>query len=376
MSRRMPWKLKKAAMNRRVYNFGAGPAMLPEPILIQAQEEFFDWNHLGMSILEVGHRTPQFMQLLEHAENTLRELLKIPDDYSVLFLGGAARTQFSMIPLNFLNSEQKAAYIITGIWSQIAFDEARLLKSAYSIANTESSGFTATPDLTQCTLKANTSYIYYTPNETVNGVRFSNVPNLGNIALIADMTSSLLSEPLDVSQFGLIFAGAQKNIANAGLTVVIIRNDLLEQQIKSSIPTMLNYKVHMDQHSLYATPPVFNCYIAAKMFDWLKQQGGVDVMYQRNQAKSKKLYDFIDNSEFYLTKVETQARSLVNVCFALSKPELENSFLLAAQQQGLVALKGHRLVGGLRASLYNAMPMEGVDALIQFMSEFEKDNEY
>lgn len=362
--------VKRLAMNSRVYNFGAGPAMLPESVLKQAQEEFLNWRHMGMSVLEVGHRTPQFSELLAHAERSLRELLRIPEHYHVLFLGSAARTQFAMIPMNFLRPEQQAAYIVTGIWSQLALEEAQYLKKAYSLGNDSSAAYLSIPTQQQLTLKENTSYVYYTPNETVNGVRFPYVPKVNGVPLIADMTSCLLSEPIDVSQYALIFAGAQKNIANAGLTLVIIHDDLLKRVPEPVVPTMLRYKTQVEHHSVYATPPVFNCYLAAKMFDWIKEQGGVESLFRQNCLKAAKLYQYLDTSDFYSTAVNPEARSIMNVCFSLKKNELENAFLHAAEQRGLCALGGHRLVGGLRASLYNAMPMAGVDSLIDFMEAF------
>ncbi|KTD70391.1 phosphoserine aminotransferase [Legionella santicrucis] len=361
-------------MTTRVYNFGAGPAMLPECILREAQEEFLDWKNLGISVLEIGHRSSEFMALLNHAEQTLRELLTIPKNYQILFLGGAARTQFAMIPMNLLHPNEQAGYIITGIWSHIAFSEAQYLKKAYCIASSEKNSYKNIPSAKDWEINENTAYVYYTANETVNGVQFPYVPPITEIPLVADMTSSLLSEPLDVSKFGLIFAGAQKNIANAGLTIVIIRDDLLERAPNPPVPTMLHYKTQAEHHSLYATPPVFNCYLADKMFRWIKAQGGVDEMYRLNCQKATKLYQYLDSSEFYSTDIDNDARSIVNVCFSLKNTRLENEFLRLAQLRGLYALKGHRLVGGIRASLYNAMPMAGVDALIEFMSEFAKEN--
>ena len=358
-------------MKRPIYNFGAGPAMLPQSVLIEAQAELLDWQHLGMSILEVGHRTPEFIALLEHAKQSLRCLLSIPANYQILFLGGAARTQFAMIPMNFVSPAEQAAYIVSGIWSKMAFLEAKHLKKAYCISSEVNDTFTSVPDFSQLSIEDNTSYLYYTPNETVNGIRFPSVPNTHGIPLIADMTSCLLSEPIDVSQYGLIFAGAQKNIANAGLTVVIIRDDLLKNSPNPSIPSMMDYAVQAQHQSLYATPPVFNCYLADKMFDWIKAQGGVAALSKINSEKAAKLYQFIDTSAFYSTRVDKQARSLMNVCFDLKRPELNDEFINKAHAKGLLALGGHRAVGGVRASIYNAMPMEGVDALIHFMSEFE-----
>lgn len=357
-------------MMSRTVNFGAGPAALPESILLEAQAELLNWQGLGVSVLEVGHRTPQFQHLLHEAERDLRELLTIPDEYHVLFLGGAARTQFAMIPLNCLRDTQQAGYLVSGVWSSLAFDEARKLKTAYCLGSTETDGFRHAPDVVSLACRENTAYVYYTPNETVNGIRFPTVPKTGGIPLVADMTSCLLSEPITVTDFGLIFAGAQKNIAPAGLTIVIVRPDMLALDPHTVLPTMLDYRTHVAHQSLYATPPVFNCYMAAKMFRWVKAQGGVQALYEENLRKAHRLYDYIDTSDYYHCVIEKQSRSLMNVCFSLNNQALEEDFLMQANQNGLYALKGHRLVGGLRASLYNTMPMAGVEALIAFMQEF------
>lgn len=356
----------------RVYNFGAGPAALPESILLEAQAELLNWQGLGVSILEVGHRTPEFQRLMQEARADLRELMSIPDDYSVLFLGGAARAQFAMIPMNLVKENQKAAYIISGVWSSLAFDEACQLKPAYCVANSQVGGFRHAPDVNHLVMTDDTAYVYYTPNETINGVRFASVPATGNVPLIADMTSCLLTEPVNVADYGLIFAGAQKNIAPAGLTLVIIRNELMATRPTSSLPTMFDYRTHIAHQSLYATPPVFNCYMAAQMFKWIKAQGGVQNLHEKNVKKAAKLYDYIDSSPFYQCLVEKSARSLVNVCFSLCDESLEKEFLTRASLNGLYALQGHRQVGGLRASIYNAMPMAAIDALIAFMQDFSK----
>lgn len=358
----------------RVYNFGAGPAMLPESILKQAQEELLDWHGLGVSVLEIGHRTDEFTTLLQHAEATLRELLTIPSNYHILFLGGAARTQFAMVPMNLLKPKKHAGYIVSGIWSKMALQEAERLKKAYSVASTEASYFSTIPEQSELHIQDDTSYIYFTPNETVNGVRFPYVPKVRGIPLIADMTSCLLSEPINVSDYDLIFAGAQKNIANAGLTVVIVKEELLSQEPEPAIPTMLSYKVQVEHHSLYATPPVFNCYLAAKMFDWIKERGGIDALYGQNCRKAALLYQYLDSTDFYTTPVSPDARSIMNICFSLENKALEGQFLQLAKQRGLYALQGHRFVGGMRASLYNAMPLEAVELLIDFMTEFAKEH--
>lgn len=358
-------------MNRG-YNFGAGPAMLPEELLLEVQTELLNWQDSGMSVMEIGHRTKEFVHLMEQAEQQLRDLLTIPDNYHVLFLGGPARLQFSMIPMNFLAKEHAAGYLISGLWSSMALEEASRLKQAYCVASSEKTGFTSIPDIHDYQLKNETSYVYYTPNETVNGVRFSKPPTMGDTPLIADMTSCLLSEPVSIADYGLIFAGAQKNIANAGLTVVIVRDELIQTINNDSLPLLLDYRTHITHKSLYATPPTFNCYVALKMFEWVQRQGGVSSIYNENRAKAHKLYQVIDTSDFYHCKVAVADRSLMNVCFTLTRPEQEELFLSEAKDNGLLALRGHRTVGGLRASLYNSMPMEGVDRLIEFMIGFAK----
>ncbi|MFT4058242.1 MAG: 3-phosphoserine/phosphohydroxythreonine transaminase [Legionella sp.] len=361
-------------MITRNYNFGAGPAMLPESILREAQAELLDWNNTGMSVMEIGHRTPEFMSLCNHAEQTLRYLLAVPQNYQILFLGSAGRTQFSMIPMNLLQPNEQAGYLDTGIWSHMALLEAQNLKKAYCIASDALNGYTSIPAQRVWDIKENTTYVYFTPNETINGTRFPFVPKLSEGYLVADMTSCLLTEPININDYGVIFAGAQKNIANAGLTIVIIRNNLLERAPNPTVPSMMNYQLQAEYRSLYATPPTFNFYIAAKMFDWIKAQGGINVLYQRTQEKAAKIYQFLDSTDFYITRVEKEARSLVNICFSLKDKSLETTFLQQANQRGLYALKGHALVGGVRASMYNSMPLSGVDALIKFMAEFAKEN--
>lgn len=358
------------SVKTRAYNFGAGPAMLPESVLLEAQAELLDWRGLGMSVLEIGHRTPEFMALMEEAQALLRELLAIPKDYHVLFLGGSARMQFAMVPMNLLSHQQEAGYLISGIWSAMAYDECRRLKHAYCVASTEAGGYKQSPGPLSWQLQDNTGYVYYTSNETINGVRFEEQPQFGDIPVVADMTSSLLSETLNIADYGLIFAGSQKNIAPAGLTIVIVRADLLKKPTEYPIPTMLDYRTHVANNSLYATPPTFNCYMALQMFKWIKAQGGVAALQQLNKQKAAKLYDYIDASPLYECLVDKKSRSIMNVCFTIVRSELEPIFVTRAAQVGLLALKGHKTVGGLRASLYNAMPMAGVDALLDFMQDF------
>lgn len=363
----------KVVMSRG-FNFGAGPATLPESLLLAVQDELLEWQGTkGMSILEIGHRTSEFMHLLTQAEQLLRKLLAIPADYHVLFLGAPARSLFGMIPMNFLNNQQRAGYLVTGLWSEMAYQEAQKIKqeqAAYCIASNRTLGFNDIPAQNEWQFKPETAYVYYTPNETVNGVYLATPPIKEGISLIADMTSCLLTEPLNINNFDLIFAGAQKNIANAGMTIVIIRDSLLNKINDHRLPTMYDFRTHVKHQSLYATPPVFNCYLAYKMFQWLEQQGGITKVHEVNQAKANKLYHYIDTSHFYHCPVVKSARSMINICFSLSNPALEEIFVKQAEKQQLYALKGHRLVGGLRASLYNAMPTEGVDALIKFMEQF------
>jgi len=354
----------------RGYYFSAGPAQLPESILQEVQAELLNWHDQGCSILEIGHRTTVFENLMQEMEQDLRDLLKIPENYHVLFLGGAARTQFAMVPMNILEKNQSAAHVISGTWSELAFTEAARLTSAYCLANSVDTGYSNVPLIDQEKLQPNTAYVQYTPNETMHGVRFPETPVVGDLPLVADMTSCLLSEPVDISKYGLIFAGAQKNIAAAGLTVVIVRADWMHRKPEMLLPIMSDYRTHVKYKSLYATPPTFNCYLAAKMFAWIKQQGGVETLHAQNIKKANMLYDYIDASSFYHCRVAKNARSRMNICFALTDTNLTDEFLLRATQAGLYALNGHRQVGGLRASIYNAMPPAGVVALIDFMQVF------
>jgi phosphoserine aminotransferase len=364
----------------RGYNFGAGPATLPEAILHEVQHELLEWQETGMSILEIGHRTTQFRDLLEHTENKLRYLLNISKNYHVLFLGSAARMLFAMIPLNFLHANESAGYLVSGLWSKLAYTEAQKITHAYCIASGEEHSFTTIPPRSSWHINANTNYLYYTPNETVHGIYCPrsqlHVPNNNNrLPIIADMTSCLLTEPIKIDDYDLIFASAQKNLANAGLTVVIIRDDMLNNIRNNNLPTMLDFRTHVIHKSLYATPPTFNCYLANKMLHWIEQQGGVHVLYAINQLKAQKIYQFIDESTFYTCKVDPKYRSNINICFDVSNTNLENLFVKQATMHNLLALRGHSSVGGLRASIYNAMTMDGVDRLLEFMYEFAKEQQ-
>ncbi len=355
----------------RVYNFSAGPATLPEEVLSRAASEMLDYKGTGMSVMEMSHRSKEFISIAEQAEADLRELLNIPENYSVLFLQGGATSQFSMVPLNLLRGRNSADYINTGYWSRKAIAEAKKFCEVNIAASGEETNFTSIPPRDEWNLNPEAAYVHYTPNETIGGVEFHEVPDVGDLPLVADMSSTILSRPIDVSRFGLIYAGAQKNIGPAGLTIVIIRKDLLGGA-SSEVPTMLNYETHAKAGSMYNTPPTYSWYIAGLVFQWLKEQGGLQRMAEINKRKAEKLYTFIDNSEFYNNPVDPACRSWMNIPFTLKNPELDGKFLELAREAGLVNLKGHRSVGGMRASIYNAMPEAGVDALIGFMREFEK----
>ncbi|NVZ09239.1 3-phosphoserine/phosphohydroxythreonine transaminase [Allochromatium humboldtianum] len=357
----------------RVYNFSAGPAMLPEAVLAQARDEMLDWRGSGMCVAEMSHRGKEFMSIAAEAEADLRELLAIPANYKVLFLQGGASLQFSMIPMNLLRGAEGADYINTGSWSKKAIAEARHYGSVNVAATTESSKFTRAPAQDELSLSADAAYVHYTPNETIEGVEFPYVPETGGKPLVADMSSTILSRPIDVSKFGLIYAGAQKNIGPAGLTIVIVREDLIGQPIQGT-PTMLDYKIHADNDSMYNTPPTYAWYLAGLVFKWLKDMGGLTTMAEVNARKARKLYDVIDASSFYANPVAPTDRSWMNVPFTLANAELDEVFLKEAKAAGLTTLKGHRSVGGMRASIYNAMPEAGVDALVAFMQEFECRN--
>lgn len=354
----------------RVYNFSAGPAVIPEEVLTQAKEEMLDWQGSGMSVMEMSHRGKEFISIAEQAEADLREILAIPSNYKVLFLQGGASTQFAMIPMN-LAANGKADYINTGSWSKKAIGEAKHITQVNIAASTEDTKFTRAPEQEELKLDSGAAYVHYTPNETIGGVEFSYVPETGDVPLVADMSSTILSRPIDVSRYGIIYAGAQKNIGPAGLTVVIIRDDLIDKA-GDSVPAMLNYKTHVDNDSMYNTPPTYAWYIAGLVFQWIKRIGGLSAMAEINLRKADKLYAAIDNSAFYQNPVAHGSRSWMNVPFTLADAELDPMFLLQAKEAGLVTLKGHRSVGGMRASIYNAMPEAGVDALIAFMADFEK----
>lgn len=357
----------------RPYNFGAGPALLPEAILKTAQDELLDWQGHGMSVLEISHRHKDFMAMMEKAEADLRELMAIPANYKVLFLVSSARQQFAQVPLNILADKTRADYLDTGIWSAMAMGEAERYCQVNCAASSREGGYTSLPERDTWQLSDDSAYLYYTSNETINGVEFHEPPDVGDLTLVADMTSNFLSKPIDVSKYGVIFAGAQKNIAPAGLTIVIIREDLLGHAHPLT-PSTLDYKVVADKKSLFNTSSTMPIYMAGLMFEWVKEQGGLEAMAKLNASKAEKLYAAIDASDFYVNPIDANCRSIMNVPFLLADDSLLPDFLAKADAAGLKALKGHRYVGGLRASLYNAMPQAGVDALIDFMTEFEKQN--
>ena len=354
----------------RPYNFSAGPAQLPEAVLEQAKAEMLDWRGSGMSVMEMSHRGKEFVAIAEQAEADLRELLAIPANYKVLFLQGGASSQFAAIPLNLLRGKTKADYLNTGMWSKKAISEAKKFAQVNVVASSEAVNFTTVPARETWKCDAEAAYLHYTPNETIGGVELHTVPDV-DVPLVADFSSTLLSRPVDVSRFGLIYAGAQKNIGPAGLTLVIVREDLLGQTVAGT-PTMLDYAVMAKEGSMYNTPPTYAWYIAGLVFQWLKAQGGLSAIAARNQAKAGLLYKAIDESGFYKNPVDPAYRSWMNVPFTLPDAALDKPFLAEAKAAGLVTLAGHRSVGGMRASIYNAMPLEGVQALVDFMADFQK----
>jgi len=355
----------------RIYNFSAGPAMLPAEVVQQAASEMTDWQGSGMSVMEMSHRGREFVSIAEKAEQDLRDLLEIPDNYKVLFLQGGASSQFAMVPMNLLKGRGIADYCNTGSWSKKAIAEAKRFCNVNIVTSGESGNFTTIPPETEWSLNPEAAYVHYTPNETIGGVEFHTIPEVGNVPLVADMSSTILSRPIDVSQYGVIYAGAQKNIGPAGLTIVIVRGDLIGEEIPGT-PAMFSYETHASSGSMYNTPPTYSWYVAGLVFEWITRNGGLKSMAEMNERKANKLYAAIDTSDFYANPVDPACRSWMNVPFILAKPELDSMFLEKAKEAGLVTLKGHRSVGGMRASIYNAMPEEGVDALISFMNEFVK----
>ena len=356
----------------RIYNFSAGPATLPLAVLEQAQQEMTDWHGAGMSVMEMSHRGKEFISIAEKAEADLREVMAIPEHYKVLFLQGGASSQFAMVPLNLMGSVRKADYFDTGAWSAKAIKEAARYGHVNIVASSKEQSYSTVPDRELWELNENAAYVHYTPNETIGGLAFDTEPETGDVPLVADMSSTILSSPIDVDKYGIIYAGAQKNIGPAGLTIVIVREDLVGIA-GANTPAMMDYGVHAKAESMYNTPPTYAWYIAGLVFDWLLKNGGLSAMAEINERKAGALYNCIDNSGgFYSNPVDEQYRSLMNVPFVMADSSLDAEFLSGAAEAGLVQLKGHRSVGGMRASIYNAMPEEGVNALVSFMQEFQK----
>lgn len=357
----------------RAYNFSAGPATLPLPVLETAQNELTDYQGTGMSVMEMSHRSAEFMEIIQSAEADLRSLMRIPNDYKVLFLQGGASTQFAMVPLNLLSKSHRADYVNTGSWSKKAIAEAKRYGAINVIASSEDKNFSYIPELNPGLFTPNADYVHITTNNTIYGTCFPEIPETGNVPLVADMSSNILSQHYDISKFGLIYAGAQKNIGPAGVTIVIIREDLLGHAMEVT-PTMLNYQTHTEADSMFNTPPCYSIYIAGLVFKWLTKNGGIDAMERRNREKAGLLYDFLDSSSLFKGTVSKESRSIMNIPFVTGSDDLDTKFIKEASARNLKTLKGHRSVGGMRASIYNAMPKEGVEALVEFMKEFESKN--
>ncbi|HSV97804.1 MAG TPA: 3-phosphoserine/phosphohydroxythreonine transaminase [Spirochaetota bacterium] len=357
----------------RVYNFSAGPAALPEEVLKKAAGELVEYGASGMSVMEMSHRSPDYDAIIKGAESSLREIMNIPDTYEVLFLQGGASSQFAMVPVNLFAKSKKADLVHTGAWTQRAIAEAKKYGTVNIIASSEDKNFNYIPDLDKKSFSADADYFYICSNNTIEGTRYTSFPDTGPVPLVADMSSNILSEKVDVSRFGIIFAGAQKNIGPAGVTVVIIRKDLIGNAMEIT-PTMFNYKTHADEKSLYNTPPTYGIYIAKLVFERIKEKGGIPAIEKMNREKAAVLYDYLDESKMFKGTVVKKDRSLMNVPFVTGNDELDKKFIKEAGAIGLVELKGHRSVGGMRASIYNAMPAEGVTKLVGFMKKFETEN--
>lgn len=357
----------------RIYNFSAGPAVLPEEVLKEAAEEMLDYRGSGMSVMEMSHRSKVYEEIIQEAEKDLRELVNIPDNYKVLFLQGGASLQFAMVPMNLMKN-RVADYIITGQWAKKAYEEAKLYGTANAIASSADKTFSYIPDCSDLPVSENADYVYICENNTIYGTKFKKLPNTKGKTLVADVSSCFLSEPIDVTKYGLLFAGAQKNVGPAGVVIVIIREDLIPEETLPGTPTMMKYKIHAENKSLYNTPPCYGIYICGKVFKWIKNMGGLEAMKAHNEKKAKILYDFLDNSKLFRGTVVKEDRSLMNVPFVTGSEELDAKFVKEAKAAGFENLKGHRTVGGMRASIYNAMPVEGVEKLVEFMEKFEREN--
>lgn len=357
----------------RVYNFSAGPAVLPEEVLQEAAAEMMDYQGCGMSVMEMSHRSKVYDTIIKEAEQDLRDLLNIPDNYKVLFLQGGASLQFAMIPMNFMK-HRKAAYIVTGQWAKKAYQEAQIYGEAVKVASSEDKTFSYIPDCSDLDIPEDADYVYICENNTIYGTKFKTLPNTKGKPLVADVSSCFLSEPMDVTKYGMIYGGVQKNIGPAGVVIAIIREDLITEDVLPGTPTMMKYKIHADANSLYNTPPCYGIYICGKVFKWLKKMGGLEEMKKLNEKKAKILYDYLDESKLFKGTVVPQDRSLMNVPFVTGDADLDAKFVKEAKEAGFENLKGHRTVGGMRASIYNAMPMEGVEKLVEFMKKFETEN--
>ncbi len=357
----------------RVYNFSAGPAVLPEEVLQEAADEMLDYRGCGMSVMEMSHRSKVYDNIIKEAEADLRDLMNIPDNYKVLFLQGGASQQFAAIPMNLMKNK-KAAYIVTGQWAKKAYQEAKMYGDAVEVASSADKTFSYIPDCSDLDIPEDADYVYICENNTIYGTKFKEFPNTKGHTLVADVSSCFLSEPVDVTKYGVIYGGVQKNVGPAGVVIVIIREDLITDDVLPGTPTMLKYKTQADADSLYNTPPCYGIYICGKVFKWLKKMGGLEVMKQRNEEKAKILYDFLDQSKLFKGTVVPKDRSLMNVPFVTGDADLDAKFVKEATEAGFVNLKGHRTVGGMRASIYNAMPKEGVEKLVAFMKKFEEEN--
>ncbi|PWL95312.1 MAG: 3-phosphoserine/phosphohydroxythreonine aminotransferase [Clostridiales bacterium] len=357
----------------RVYNFSAGPSVLPLPVLEKVRDDLLNYQGSGQSVMEMSHRSAEFKKIIQDAEQNLRDLMEIPDNYKVLFLQGGGTLQFSMVPLNLLRNSKKADYAITGTWAKKAFKEACRFGDMKKVASSEEDTFTWVPKFGKDDIRSDADYVYITANNTIYGTAYNYVPETGDIPLVADMSSNILSQKVDVSKFGIIWAGAQKNIGPAGVTIVIIREDLIGFA-DESVPGYLDYKIHADNDSMYNTPPCFSIYVAGEVFKHIKATGGIEAMENRNREKAAMLYDYIDSSRLYKNPVVKEDRSMMNVVFVTGDAELDKKFVSEAKAEGMINLNGHRSIGGMRASIYNAMPTEGVEKLIEFMKKFEAEN--
>ena len=357
----------------RVYNFSAGPAVLPEKVLKIAADEMLDYKGSGQSVMEMSHRSKEYQAIIDECEALLREVMSIPDNYKVLFLQGGASSQFAMIPLNLMNKSGKADFVITGQWANKAYQEASRYGDCKVIASSKDKTFSYIPELDKSAFRADADYFHICENNTIYGTKWTDLPETGNVPLVSDMSSCILSEPVDVSKYGMIYAGAQKNMGPAGLTVVIIREDLIGNA-KDITPTMFNYQIHSENGSMYNTPPTYGIYILKLVLDWVKELGGLEAMKALNEKKANTLYNFLDSSNMFKATVQGKDRSLMNIPFVTGNDELDSKFVSEAKKAGFINLKGHRSVGGMRASIYNAMPIEGVESLVEFMKKFEANN--